>query len=561
MASSVDGSVSRIDPETNRVTKTVELDQAPEKVTVADGKVWVSVQAGLPPPPAPERAAETDVLRVAIESDPGPTDPALDFLDPVRNSATCALLLNYPDSPAPEGGICARRSRALRRRSRRDGRTYTFELRSGFRFSPPSNEPVTAAAFKRAIDRGRHPKMQSFGAASVLADVTDVRARGNRLVVELTEPAPSLPARLATPYFCAVPPGTPIDPEGVDAVPSAGPYYVASHEPDKSLVLRRNPGYAGYRAQRLREIRYTIGVSPERAVRMVESGTVDYVGGPMDARPPDSDARLERRYGSRSAAARAGHQQYFTTRGLSVLYLLLNSRRPLFADARMRRAVNFAIDRRALAANPGLFPTAQPTDQYIAPGIPGFEDAAIYPLGGPDLATARRLAGRGRREGTLYTCTNPSCARNAEIVKQNLRAIGIELEVRRVTEDVLLGELPRDPGADYDLIIHGWFADYADPFNFINVLFAADGEFRYPAISIGPALEARMAAAARLTGEKRLRAYARLDRDLAAGPAPVAAFANATAKHLFSARVGCQFEHPIYGIDLAALCIRDAGDD
>lgn len=70
-----------------------------------------------------------------------------------------------------------------------------------------------------------------------------------------------------------------------------------------------------------------------------------------------------------------------------------------------------------------------------------------------------------------------------------------------------------------------------------------------------------MAAAARLTGKQRLRAYARLDRDLAAGPAPTAAFANGTVKHLFSARVGCQFEHPIYGIDLAALCIRsDRGD-
>jgi YVTN family beta-propeller protein len=560
VTSSVDGSVSRIDPETNRVTETVELDQAPEKVTVADGNVWVSVQAGLPPPQAPERAAEADVLRVAVESDPGPTDPALDVFDPVRNSATCALLLNYPDSPAPEGGELRPEVARGPPEVSRDGRTYTFTLRSGFRFSPPSSEPVTAAAFKRAIDRGRHPKMQSYGAAAALEDVTDVRASGNRLVVELAQPAPSLPARVATPYFCAVPPGTPIDPEGVDAVPSAGPYYVASHEPNKSLVLRRNPGYAGYRPQRLREIRYTIGVSPERALRMVESGTVDYVGGPLDATPPDSDARLERSYGPRSAAARAGRQQYFTTPGLSVLYLLLNARRPLFADARMRRAVNFAIDRRALAANSGLFPAAQPTDQFLPRGIPGFEDAAIYPLGGPDLRTARRLAGPGRKEGTLYTCTNPSCARNAEILKQNLGAIGIELEVRRATEGVLLGGLPQDPGADYDLIIHGWFADYADPFNFINVLFAADSEIRSPAISLDPALEARMAAAARLTGTRRSSAYARLDHDLAAGPAPVAAFANGTATHLFSARVGCQFEHPIYGIDLAALCIRDASE-
>jgi peptide/nickel transport system substrate-binding protein len=395
-----------------------------------------------------------------------------------------------------------------------------------------------------------------------MVDVADVSASGNTLVVKLTEPVPTLPARLATPWFCAVPPDTPIDPEGVEGIPSAGAYYVASHEPDKSLVLRRNPGYAGFRAQRLREIRYTIGVSPERALRMVETGTVDY--GTLEAEPslaPDLDARLERRYGPRSAAARAGRQQYFTTPGLSVFYLIFNTRRPLFADARMRRAVNFAIDRRALAAAPGLPPSARPTDQYIAPGIPGFEDAAIYPLGGPDLATARRLAGRGRRRATLYVCSNTNCARNGETLKQNLAAIGIELEVRQVTEPELLGHLPGDPHAGYDLIMNGWIADFPDPSTVIDSLFAAGGEFRSPAISIGSAFEARIAAAARLTGEERLRAYARLDRDLAAGPAPLAAFANGTIKHFFSARVGCQFEHPIHGIDLAALCLRDNTGD
>ena len=527
------------------------------------GLVWVSLQAAATAPAAPTETAQQDVLSVAVPADPGPTDPALGPFDRVRAYASCALLLNYPDRQAPEGARLRPEVARAWPKVSRDRRTYTFTLRSGFRFSPPSREPVTAAAFKRAIERVLHPKTQSFGAA-LMADVADVRASGNTLVVELTEPAPSLPARLATPYFCAVPPNTPIDPEGVDAVPSAGPYYVASHEPNKSLLLRRNPGYTGYRAQRLREIRYTIGVSPKRAARMVETGAVDYWSDAGDARtalPADLSARLEKRYGLHSAAARAGRQQYFTTPSLSVFYLLFNTRRPVFADARIRRAVNFAIDRRALAATPGLPATARPTDQYIPPGIPGFEDAPIYPLGGPDLRAARRLAGRRQREATLYTCTNPNCTRNAETLRQNLGAIGIELDVRQFPEPVLLGRLPGDPDANYDLITIGWIADYADPFDFINALFAPGSDFRAPVVSIRSALEARIAAAARLSGKRRLQAYARLDRDLAAGPAPVAAFANGTVKHLFSARVGCQFEHPIYGIDLAALCIRaDRGD-
>jgi YVTN family beta-propeller protein len=560
VANSAGGSVSRIDPETNRITKTVELGEAPQGVTVSAGSVWVSIQRAATAPSAPTETPDKNVLSVAVRSDPGPTDPALVDFDPVRHYATCGLLINYPDRPAPEGAtLRPELARDLPKVSP-DGRTYTFEVRSGFRFSPPSREPVTAAAFKRAIDRTLHPKMRSY-AAAFMADVADVRASGSTLVIKLTEPSPSLPARLATPYFCAVPPATPIDPEGVDAVPSAGPYYVASHEPGKSLVLLRNPGYVGHRPHRLREIRYAIGVPPERAFRMVEAGRMDYVSPPADANSalaPELDARLERRYGPRSAAARAGRQQYFTTPGLSVFYLLFNTRRPLFADARMRHAVNFAIDRRALAATPGLPATARPTDQYIPPGIPGFEDAAIYPLGGPDLATARRLAGPGQRTANLYTCTNPNCARNAQTLEQNLAAIGIELEVRQLPEAALFN-VPADPSAGYDLITLGWIADWADPFNFINALFAAGSEFRSPAISLPAALEARIAAAARLTGTRRLHAYARLDRDLAAGPAPAAAVANGTIKHLFAPRVGCQFEHPIYGIDLAALCLRDNG--
>ena len=66
-----------------------------------------------------------------------------------------------------------------------------------------------------------------------------------------------------------------------------------------------------------------------------------------------------------------------------------------------------------------------------------------------------------------------------------------------------------------------------------------------------------MAAAAELTGDARLRAYAGLDRDLAERSAPAAAYATGTITHFLSARIGCEVLHPIYGLDLAALCVSD----
>jgi YVTN family beta-propeller protein len=570
VANSLSGTVTRIDPDTNRVGATIDVGEAPQGITIANDLVWVSVQARAAPPGPPSVPSEGEGARVLIPRDPGPTDPALsDPLDWQGYYATCALLYNYPDRPFPEGARLRPEVAVGDPSVSDDGRTYTFRLRPDFRFSPPSNEPVTAAAFERALERGLHPRMGSF-AAELMGDIVGagpyiagrarrlagVSARGNRLVIDLTRPAPDLPARLAAPYFCAVPPSSPISPKGVDRLPSAGPYYVTSHVPGRSLVLRRNPNYRGARPQGLAEIRYEIGTTPERGVAKVEAGRADYVvlnpklSGPL---PPRLEPRLAARYGPRSEAARAGRQQLFTQPTLELYYFVFNSREGPFADVRLRKAVNYAIDRSALAAHTGLGPSGRPTDQYIPPGMPGFEDAAIYPLGRPDLAAARRLAAQRRRDAVLYTCNTPACTRHAGILRSDLRAIGISFDVRQFSLGEMFARIQR-PGEPWDLTYWNWFADVADPFNFVNAQFGAHGFA--PGYFRDPDFNRRMAAAARLTGDARLRAYAALDRDLAETAVPAAPFASGTVTHFLSARMGCQVLHPIYSLDLASLCIR-----
>jgi YVTN family beta-propeller protein len=570
VANSLDGTVSRIDPELNRVEATVSVGEAPQGVTVAHDLVWVSVQARAAAPVSGRPSSDGDLAEVLIASDPGPTDPALD-LDWQRLFATCALLYNYPDRPFPDGARLAAEVASGEPTVSSDGRTYTFRLRPDFRFSPPSNAPVTADAFARAIERVLHPDTGSF-AAELMGDIVGaeayitgrserlegVRVREDALVIELTRPAPDLLARLAAPYFCAVPPDTPISSKGVDALPSAGPYYVASHVPNRSLVLRRNPNYSGSRPRGLEEIRYEIGVPPDRQIEDVEAGRADYaIGDPLgvSALPVTG---LARRYGPDSEAARAGRQQLFTQPTLSTYFFMLNGRRGPFTDARLRRAVNYALDRRALAKQTGVGQLGRPTDQFIPPGTPGFEDATIYPLGGPDLASARRLAGPGGERALLYTCNTPECTSNAEILRSNLSAIGIDLDVRQFPLGALFSRIGR-PGEPWDIAYANWFADYADPSNFTNELFGADGQ--WGVLYDDPRMEARLAAAARLNGDARLTGYAEVDRYLAQRAVPAAPFASGTVTHFLSARMGCQVPHPIYGLDLAALCVRDDEDE
>ena len=128
-----------------------------------------------------------------------------------------------------------------------------------------------------------------------------VVARGNTLTIRLTAPSPTLPARLATPFFCAIPPDTPVDPSGIDSIPSAGPYYIASSDPNGGLVLKENPGYGGDRPRHFGEIDVLPRSQPQ-AIADVEAGRADAAG----LVPQESGAaRIESEYGPHGSAVGA----------------------------------------------------------------------------------------------------------------------------------------------------------------------------------------------------------------------------------------------------------------
>ena len=72
--------------------------------------------------------------------------------------------------------------------------------------------------------------------------VAGIRAHGDTLRIKLEPPAPDFPARMALPYFCAVPVRTPIVPNGLEEpIPSAGPYYLAEHIEEVVAVVKAIP--------------------------------------------------------------------------------------------------------------------------------------------------------------------------------------------------------------------------------------------------------------------------------------------------------------------------------
>ena len=371
VASGGDGKLVRIDERSNKVTAKVAIGGSPQALAVGGGKVWASVQTPAPAQPSGGTAV------VGVPSYVTTLDPAVRF-DPGSQAvyATCATLLTYPDEPGAGGlRLVPDAARALPTVSK-DGRWYTFTIRPGMHFSPPSNQPVTAQTFKHTIERTVDPRMKAPPGQMFLGDVVGapaymagkarhiagIEAQGDRLTIHLTARAPDLPARLAISLFCAVPTDTPHRPI-FGALPAAGPYYVASATPRRSFVLLRNPNYHGDRPHRLQRIEIIVGAS--HPVAQIEASKLDYViGGGV---PAGESARLERIYGAHSPAARRGRQRYFANSTLSVDNLDLNTRRPLFASASMRRAASYAVDRRALAATGGSFTTAAAPAQMSLP--------------------------------------------------------------------------------------------------------------------------------------------------------------------------------------------------
>src|SRR5919197_3724605 len=101
-----------------------------------------------------------------------------------------------------------------------DGRTYSIKVRRGFRFSPPSGEPVTAQTFRHVIERSLSPRWHApttfpldapdiVGLAAYQSGhaghISGLSASGDRLIIRLAHPDPALAQRLALPAFCAVP--------------------------------------------------------------------------------------------------------------------------------------------------------------------------------------------------------------------------------------------------------------------------------------------------------------------------------------------------------------------
>ena len=217
------------------------------------------------------------------------------------------------------------------------------------------------------------------------------------------------------PFFCAVPTNLAHDPNGVLAPAVGRPVLHRGSCAEQVDHDQEEPELQGQApAQRERRSSTTSATrSPRRTCALSRARRTT----PPSGIPPASYAEAAQKYGVNKG-------QFWVKPQLGVSnYLAFNHDRPLFKGApgaaTSLKAINYAIDRKAMLAQGGYL-AGKRTDQILPPGIAGFRDANLYPLKGPDIATAKKWAAKaGLKSGTsvqLYTSNTGAAPLRAQIL-------------------------------------------------------------------------------------------------------------------------------------------------
>ncbi len=494
-------------------------------------------------------------LTITSRSDFDYADPGLAYFTHTWNmmAATQLTLVYYPHVEGPAGGRLTGMASAMPKVTR-NGRTYTFVVKKGFKFN--NGQPVTAANFKRAFDRGLNKDMQS-PASSFLDDVASYTAKGQVFTVNLKRNAPDFLSRMSMMFFAAVPTDLPFTAEGIKApVISAGPYYLKEWNQKSSALIVRNPNWKNnvepFKSlgfdNNLDQVRWIVGADPATQRLQCEKGEAD-----ICSFPPAQAKELSDKYGINKG-------QFFVKNQTTLWYLAMNTSRPLFGNLNLRKAVANAIDRRFMVAQHGYL-AGKRTDQFLPYPMPGFKEFDLFSLKGPNYTTAKKLAqgNTGSGNAVMYTFNTAQGPPIAQSVQFNLKQIGIDVEIK-LLDRVVQHEKAATRGEPFDLTLEGWGMDYPDPSNFINVLLdgrriQADNNVNASYFN-NSTINARMDKANALAGQARLTAYGLLDRDIMKDYAPVASYISTNARILTSTKVGCYGYTSIQGSLLTQLCTK-----
>ncbi|MDR0396454.1 MAG: ABC transporter substrate-binding protein [Oscillospiraceae bacterium] len=347
-----------------------------------------------------------------------------------------------------------------------DGLTYTFKIRDGIKFHDGTVCDAYAVEWNwnRVIPWNATPEMtystilfgnvESFEATDASTFAVTLKTRDSTFLT--LQGSSSLAAALLSPAAYEA------DPEGADRNPvGTGPYKFVELKAGQYVRAER---YDDYHRGVPSNGGVIIRIIPESSTAVSElmTGGLDYVG----SLAADQVDLLRSAQGV----------EVITTpsQNLSILSFADYEKNPLFSDKRVRQAVREALDLESI--NKALYGDAMVT--AISPIPPGMQsgvrdDYVNYPYD-PEHAK-ELLAEAGYPDGITATMLtynvvkgyNPAGEQLAVQIQAELAKAGINIEIKILPWGEFVEVMYTDPVEGYDMLLHGWGADYFDTSNII----------------------------------------------------------------------------------------------
>lgn len=468
-----------------------------------------------------------------------------------------------------------------------DGLTYTVKLRPGLKFNDGTD--VDAGDVKATFERMLDPNIQcstggppASGYYSVIEGVDDFSTKltddpkaeatisgitavdDTTVEFKLAKADGSFVRLLAMGWSFIIPSETTREVTETPP-PFVGPYKVSDYKTDKSLTVDRETEYwpANVEAgvpeaegeNNIDGIDLAIGVTDETQLQQLKDSEIDIT---FDGSAPigsDVPSILN---------DEAYKDRAFSTADAAVDYGIFRTDKAPFDNVALRQAVNYAVDRENIVAILGGEFTRSPWSEILSANLmEGSEDAdgMLYGLD-PDKAK-ELVAESGVATPIKIKLVHFQDAPAPEVaasVKENLEAVGFEVELEGVAADTFYGVLA-DTESDYNIAMAAWGQDYSDAITFFAPLLGCpdgeptgsnygqfcDEEFQAELERIG-ALPA---------GAERQAAFAKLSTDTMRDKAPWWPLTNRRKVSFVSERLGNYFWGPAKQFYFASYYLKD----
>ncbi|HEY1479316.1 MAG TPA: ABC transporter substrate-binding protein [Gaiellales bacterium] len=368
------------------------------------------------------------------------------------------------------------------------GKQYAFKLRPGILFS--NGQKLVASDVKTTVLRqfkipgpvpsyyqaiiggdacAKTPKTCNLDRGIIVNDAAGT------VTFKLSRPDPDFLQKLAEPFAYVVPKDAPLKDSGTKALPGTGPYMISRYTPNQEIDFVRNPHFkewsraaqpAGYPDKMVLKI----GLTTEDETTEVLNGQADWM---QDEPPAD---RLQ------DVASKAP-KQIFLHPTPQMYHMALNVRVPPFNSLKVRQALNYATDRKAIQTIWGGPKLAVITCQVLPPNFPGYKPYCPYTRNpgttwtAPDMAKAQQLVNasgtKGQKVTLILTSDSQTKAIGAYYVSL-LDQLGYKAGTKILTSAVQYPYV-QDSRNKAQISFSYWRPDYEAPSNFLDLAFGCTG--------------------------------------------------------------------------------------